>query len=30
MEEEVGDLQEVRGSDTCKGGEITNFSGELW
>ena len=30
MEEEVDDMQEVRGSDPCKGGEITYFSGELW
>ena len=30
MEEEVDAMQEVRGSDHCKGGEITFFSGELW
>ena len=30
VEEEVDDMQEVRGSDPCKGGEITYFSGELW
>ena len=30
MEEEVDDMQEVRGSKTCKGGEITYFSSELW
>ena len=30
VEEEVDDMQEVRGSDPCKGGEITHFSGELW
>ena len=30
MEEEVDDLQEVRGSYPCKGGEITSSSGELW
>ena len=30
VEEEVDDTQEVRGSDPCKGGEITYFSGELW
>ena len=30
MEEEVDDMQEVRGSDPCKGGEVTYFSGELW
>ena len=30
VEEEVDDIQEVRGSDPCKGGEITYFSGELW
>ena len=30
VEEEVDDMQEVRGSDPCKGGEITDFSGELW
>ena len=30
VEEEVDDMQEVRGSEPCKGGEITYFSGELW
>ena len=30
MEEEVDDMQELRSSDPCKGGKITNFSGELW
>ena len=30
VEEEVNDMQEVRGSNPCKGGEITYFSGELW
>ena len=30
VEEEVDDMQEVRGSDPCKDGEITYFSGELW
>ena len=30
VEEEVDDMQEVRGSDPSKGGEIPNFSGELW
>ena len=30
MEEEVDDMQVVRGSDPSKGGEITYFSGELW
>ena len=29
VEEEVDDMQDVRGSDPCKGGEITYFSGEL-
>ena len=29
VEEEVDDMQEVRGSSLCKGGEITSFSGEL-
>ena len=28
--EEVDDMQEVRGSDPCKGGKITYLSGELW
>ena len=30
VEAEEDGMQEVRGSDTCKGGEITYFSGELW
>ena len=30
VEEEVDDMQEVRGLDPCTGGEITYFSGELW
>ena len=30
VEEELDDMQEVRGSDPCMGGEITNFCGELW
>ena len=30
VEEEVDDMQEVRGSDPRKSGEITYFSGELW
>ena len=29
MEEEVDDMQEVRGLNPCKGGEIAYFSGEL-
>ena len=29
MEEEVDDMQEVRGSDPCMGDEITYFSGGL-
>ena len=29
VEEEVDDIQEVRGLNPCKGGEITYFSGEL-
>ena len=30
VEEEVDDMQEVRGSDPCNGGDITYFSRELW
>ena len=30
VEEDVDDTQEVGGSNPCKGGEITSFSGELW
>ena len=29
VEGEVDDIQEVRGLNPCKGGEITYFSGEL-
>ena len=29
-EEEVDVMQAVRGSNPCKGGEITYFSDELW
>ena len=30
VEEEVDDLQQLRGSNPCKSGEITYFSDELW
>ena len=30
VEAEVDDMQEVRGSNPCKGGDITYFCGQLW